>query len=235
MLPEIEALLVLQGRDRRLWDLQQELERIPREETRARSRLEDDQSRVDAATAALRECEVAIQKVELDAATRRTSIERLRKQQFETRKNEEYQALGHEVARYAAEVDALETRELELMEQLDALRAGLDEARRALATTRALVDEELAALAQRRAGLEHEGARLRAERTQLAAAVPESALPLYERLLKSKGGSALAAVTEAGQCNGCHMKLVAATLIRVQAGQELVQCENCGRILHPPA
>ena len=77
---------------------------------------------------------------------------------------------------------------------------------------------------------------LRAERDQLAAAVPnEDALALYERLLKSKGGTALAAVTEAGQCCGCHMKLIASTMIKVHSEKELAQCENCARILHPEA
>jgi len=153
-------------------------------------------------------------------------------QQFETRKNEEYQALAHEITRYTNDVDALETRELELMEDLDQRREALAQAKTALAATQALVDEELAAFAARRDNIGRDLAHLRAERVRLAAEIPEPALPLYERLLKSKGGTALAAVSEAGQCLGCHMKLVAATLIRVQAGKEIVQCENCARILH---
>lgn len=233
MLPEIESLLILQDRDIKLSGTREELKRIPREEQRARDRLHDDTQRVEQALASLRETEVDVSKVELDAETRRTTIERLRKQQFETRKNEEYQALAHEVTRYSDQIDALETRELELMDQVDLRQRQLDEAREALAKTQALVDEELAELARRKENLNTRSVELTEERAKLAAAVPgDEALPLYERLLKSKGDSAIAAVTEAGQCTGCHMKLIASTLIKVHQENELAQCENCARILH---
>ena len=35
-----------------------------------------------------------------------------------------------------------------------------------------------------------------------------------------------------GRCGGCHMKLVASTVIKVQGGKEIAQCEDCGRILY---
>ena len=236
MLPEIESLKILQDRDIKLTKIRQELERIPREEERANSRLEDDTRRVEQALAALRETEVRVAKTELDAETRRTTIERLRKQQFETRKNDEYQALAHEVTRYAEQIDDLETRELELMEEVDQCQRQLDDAREALAKTQALVDEELAQLTSSKVNLGTRLEELQTERVQLAAAVPgDEALPLYERLLKSKGGSALAAVTEDGQCTGCHMKLIASSMIKVHTEKELAQCENCARILHPEA
>lgn len=233
MLPEIESLMILQDRDLKLSKIRQELVRIPRDEERAKSRLHDDTERVEQALAALRETEVQVKKTELDAETRRTTIERLRQQQFETRKNEEYQALAHEVTRYRAEIDKLETQELELMEEVDRCQRVLDDAREALARTQSLVDEELEVLASSKKNLELRLEELQAERAELAAAVPgDEALPLYERLLKSKGGSALAAVTEEGQCTGCHMKLIASTMIKVHTGKELAQCENCARILH---
>jgi len=235
MSPSLESLVVLQERDRKLLELRNDLERIPREEERAREHLDDDRREVEEATDAMRHCEMDIKTVELDIETRRTTIQRLHKQQFETKKNEEYQALGHEVARYEAQVDELETRELELMEVRDACHARLEKGKEALAKTQAFVDDELAQLAERRANVEKEIADLTAERESLADAVPDDALSLYERLLVSKGGVALSMVTDDGQCDGCHMKLVAATLIKARSGLEVVQCENCGRILVPEA
>jgi predicted nucleic acid-binding Zn-ribbon protein len=228
----MEALLILQDRDKKLIGLRDELERIPRDEERARTRLDDDKNRVETAHTALQETEVEIAKVELDAETRRTTIERLKKQQFETRKNDEYQALAHEVTRYSEQIDALETRELELMEQADGCRNAQEEAKQALDRTQALVDEELAELAKRKESISERVRELEEERVGLAAKVSEEVLSLYERLLKSKGGTALSSVTEAGQCTGCHMKLIPATLIRVHTGKEIAQCENCARILH---
>jgi predicted nucleic acid-binding Zn-ribbon protein len=231
MLDAIRDLLVLQDRDRRLLSLAKELERLPQEEAKAKAKLAGDQAAVTAAAEAVKTNELAVKKVELDAETRRNTIQRLKIQQFETRKNDEYTALGHEVKRYEAEVDGLETRELELMEESDRLRGVLAEAEAALKKTRGFVDEDLASLAERKKNLQDETAELRAERDRLAGQADPSVLPLYERLLKTKAGVAIAPMRE-GRCGGCHMKLVASTVIKAQAGKEIAQCEDCGRILY---
>ncbi len=231
MLPQIETLLVLQERDRRLKSLTEEAARLPRDEARAKERLDGDTRAVEQARQAVMANEMEIKKVELDVATRRTTIQRLKQQQFETRKNDEFQALGNEVKRYEVEVDGFETRELELMEHGDGLKAKLAEAEAALARTRKLVDEDLAALAERRKRLEEEMAEARTLRSEQAARVPEDILPLYDRLLKIKNGIAVVPVS-GGQCGGCHMKLVASTMVKVQSAAEIIQCENCGRILY---
>ena len=56
-------------------------------------------------------------KLELDAGTRRESINRLKTQQYETRKNDEFRAMGNEIERYEKEIQAIEDQELELMDQ----------------------------------------------------------------------------------------------------------------------
>ncbi|WP_367873901.1 zinc ribbon domain-containing protein [Luteolibacter sp. Populi] len=231
MSPAIQALLLLQDRDKRLRGMIEDLERIPKDETRAKERLAGDQAAVKNARDTLMANEVDIKKVELDAATRRTTILRLKTQQFETRKNDEYQALGHEIVRYDKDVDLLETKELELMEKADALRTALAAAEQALAKTKQRVDEELAMLAERRKRVEGEAADLRLERERLAAAVPEEQLPLYERLLKNKNGIAVVPAI-GGKCSGCHIKLVTSTMVRVNSGLDGVQCESCGRLLY---
>jgi predicted nucleic acid-binding Zn-ribbon protein len=35
-----------------------------------------------------------------------------------------------------------------------------------------------------------------------------------------------------GKCGGCHMKLIASTVVAVQSAREIVRCEDCGRILY---
>jgi uncharacterized protein len=231
MLDEVRALLILQDRDRRLLALAKDLERLPQDETRAQNKLAGDEAAVKKAHDAMIECELRLKRLELDVGTRRTTIQRLKVQQFETRKNEEYQALRHEIARYEKEVDELETRELELMEEMDALRAAQKTAEAALAHTRTLVDEDLATIVQRRERMEAERAEVTVTRDGLLPSVSETVLPLYQRLMKTKDGMAIAPMQE-GKCGGCHMKLIASTVCAVQTGKELTRCENCGRFLY---
>ena len=232
MLPAIEGLLVLQERDRRISELKDLIARLPDDEARARSRLSKDEAAVAEAKAAVQRNGVGAKNVELDMETRQNTIGRLKQQQFETRKNEEFQALGHEVERYSAEVDTLETRLLEFMEKDDELRNQLKAAETSLQKSQQVVEDDLKGIASRAENFKKELAEVEADRSKLTDNVEEELLELYERLLVKKNGLAVASV-RGGQCGGCHVKLVPATLIKVQAESQIVQCENCGRILYP--
>jgi predicted nucleic acid-binding Zn-ribbon protein len=232
MLSVIKDLLILQERDQKLLSIARELEKIPKDEARASGLLAGDQALVAKALDHLRQCEVATKKIELDIATRRNTITRLKQQQFETRKNEEFTALGNEVIRYEKEIDALETHELEHMEQADGLRQKVKEAEAQLARSQGLVNDDLNDLQQKKQQLLSRRDELSQERVNLAGVIEADVLPLYERLMKTKNGTAVVQVAN-GLCTGCHMKLVPTTLVKVMAAQELTQCENCGRMLYP--
>ena len=146
MLDEVRALLFLHDRDRRLLALAKDLEKLPQDEARAKAKLKNDEAAMARAQDTLVACELRLKRIELDVGTRRTTIQRLKIQQFETRKNEEYQALLHEIVRYEKEVDDLETKELELMDEMDTCRAALKTAEAAAAHTRTLIEEDAAAL-----------------------------------------------------------------------------------------
>ncbi len=228
---DVRALLVLQDRDRRLMAISKDLEKLPQDEARAKAKLDGDEAAVANANKQLMDSELRVKKIELDAETRRTTIKRLKNQQFETRKNEEFVALGHEITRYEKDLDELETLELEGMEKTDGFRVVLKTAESARARTRTLIAEDLASISQRRERLGQDRTETLAQREDRAAKVPESILPLYNRLMKAKSGLAVAAMRD-GKCEGCHMKLIASTVIKVQSGKEIAQCEDCGRILY---
>lgn len=233
MLPDIERLLILQSRDQSIAELETDLKRIPAEKDLARTRLSSSQTAVDLAKAAMQENEMAIKTVELDIETRKTTIGRLKTQQFETRKNEEFRALNTEVEKYQAQIDELETTELELMEGGDELRLKLKAARELLAKAEASVEEDLQAYDQREKEERDRLAELREQRTKSEAAISdEDALELYDRLRKARGTKVVVNLSPSGQCDGCHVKVTPSTLIKVQSDKEMVQCENCGRILY---
>ena len=231
MLPEIESLLVLQDRDQRIRSLEEDMKRIPSSKEQAKERLANDIALVANAKKAVQDNEVAIKNLDLDIGTRKNTLDRLKVQQYETKKNDEFTALENEIGRYNEQVDELETQELELMEKADNLRIENKKAEDALAITQSMVDEEIAQLDQRAKEVSNQHEEVSAERTKLAANVNEELLSLYDRLIVSKGGDAIVSA-EKSQCHGCHMKVVPATMIKVQAEKEVAQCENCGRILH---
>lgn len=232
MLPDIERLLILQTRDQSIADLEGDLKRIPAEKELARTRLAGSHNAVALAKSAMQENEMAIKTVELDIETRKTTIGRLKTQQFETRKNEEFRALNTEVEKYQVQIDDLETTELELMERGDELRLALQKAREQLAKAEESVNEDLAAYDQREVEEHKRLAEVKAQRGDCEAAISdEDLLEVYDRLRKARGTKVVVNLSPTGQCDGCHVKVTPFTLIKVQADKEVVQCENCGRIL----
>jgi uncharacterized protein len=231
MQDEVRALLILQDRDRRLMALAKDLEKLPQDEARAKSKLAADEAAVAKAHQALLDCELRVKKIELDAETRRTTIKRLKLQQFETRKNEEFVALGHEIVRYEKDLDLFETQELEAMEEVDGFRRAHKAAEAARENTRKLVAEDLASIAERHERMKASRQEITADREKVLGNVPESLVPLYNRLMKSKDGLAIAPLHE-GKCQGCHMKVIASTVMKATSSREITQCEDCGRILY---
>src|SRR5207245_9622258 len=74
-----------------------------------------------------RQVEMDRKKLELDVVTRAETISRLKTQQYQTRKNDEFQAIGHEIERYENEIRKIEDDELELMVLGDKVNADLAE------------------------------------------------------------------------------------------------------------
>jgi len=231
MLPQVEKLLRVQHHDQKIKAIDKELGGIPIEAADIRDRLVADQKAVDAAKLEMQHTEVAIKTLELDVATRRTTIGKLKTQQFETRKNEEYQRMGVEVERYTKEIAGLEDREMELMEKADTQRRAFEAARSKLGENESSVKDELQDLEALAEKLKSDRAAELTERDRLAADVESDVIDNYHRLFKSKNGMAVVGLIDE-VCQGCHMKVVKSTMIEVKAENHLAQCENCGRILY---
>ena len=170
-------------------------------------------------------------KLELDAGTRRESINRLKTQQYETRKNDEFRAMGNEIERYEKEIQAIEDQELELMDQSEKLKSELAIEDKKASGARESIARQMADLEEKGKTLQGQLDQLTAERTEIASKVEEELLSLFERLFASKGDAAVVAL-EHEVCTGCHMKVTTQTAHRVKNGKEIVSCEQCGRILY---
>jgi hypothetical protein len=231
MLPEVESLLVVQDRDQKIQSQRSELNRIPRDKAQAEEKLSNDKQAVADAKQAFQENQVAIKNTELDIATRRDTIGKLKTQQFETKKNEEFTSIGKDIERYDDMIDELETQELELMEQADELKTSHADAVSALAVPQKEVDQDIADLEVKGQQCQARLDELLAERAELIENVEPKLIALYDRLLKSKGNDPVAPL-KGSQCGGCHMKVTPSTVVNVQAEKAPAQCENCGRILY---
>lgn len=231
MLPEVEKLVRVQHHDQKLKSLEKELAEIPLEEADLRDRLVADAKALEDAKDDLQRVEVAIKNLELDVETRRDSITKLKVQQFETKKNEEFRAMGTEIERYEAEITELEDQEIELMEEAEGKKSALAEAKTKLAEGETAVAEEIEDLGSLKSKLESDIQAETDRRTKLASDVDSDLLYNYDRLFKSKGGVAVVGLVDE-VCQGCHMRVTKSTIVETKAEKQVATCENCGRILY---
>ncbi|HXS67296.1 MAG TPA: hypothetical protein VN761_00540, partial [Candidatus Polarisedimenticolia bacterium] len=212
MFETIEKLLILQDRDKQIHRVKTELAHIEPERQVLKTKANGAQAGLDAAKLKVKELESKRKDLDLEVQAKKSQIEKYANQQLQTRKNEEYRALAHEIDGCKADITKIEDKEIELMEQTEAAQKEV-----ACATTEAnaakkLVEDQIGQLNQREENLKKELAELQNGRAELASAVDEVARSRYERLLKSKGDNVVVGVNH-GVCGGCHMKLPAQVLV----------------------
>jgi uncharacterized protein len=231
MLDVIEKLLVLQDRDRKIVRVKEELTHIPLERRQLETKLAGAQAQLDAGKNRVKQIESDRKKLELDVDAKKQLIDKYSLQQFQTKKNEEYRALAHEIEMCKEVITKLDDQQLELMEQAEAAQKVVASASVAAAEARKALESRLADLAAREQNLQKELSTLDSNRSGLAEAVDPAVRSKYERLFKQKGQNVVVGIQH-GVCGGCHMQLSRATVVACQAEQEIVTCTNCGRILY---
>jgi uncharacterized protein len=231
MMEAIEKLLILQDRDRNIMQLRGELVRIEPQRQMFTSRTSGAQANLDAAKTRAKQIESDRKKLELEVESKKQQIEKYANQQFQTKKNEEYRALAHEIELCKQAIVKLDDQQIELMEQAETAAKEVQLANGALAEAKKVAEGQVGELGKREENLKKELAGLESNRAELLAAVDPPTASRYERLLKNKGATVVVGVQH-GVCGGCHMKLPAQTLVTCQAQTEIVTCLNCGRILY---
>ena len=231
MIPEIEQLLIIQDRDQKLKELNSDIERLPLEELQAKERLKAATTSVEISEKAFMENEIAMKNIELDIDTRKDSITKLKVQQMETKKNDEFAVMEHSINNYQSEIVKLEDSQLELMEKGESLSETLQQNKDNLAKDQKIVDSELLVIAERKKHFSQKIDELSIDREKISSSVEPDLLDRYNRIFKSKKSDAVSELIN-DICSGCHMKVTPSTALAVRAEKVVTTCDQCGRILY---
>ncbi|NCY22244.1 hypothetical protein EBX31_09860 [bacterium] len=231
---ELEKLLVLQEREQKKMRLDRELGAWPNElkaleVKRLEIRASAEKKRLEAQNA-----EVERKKLELEAEAHRAKAARYKIQQFETRKNEEFAALGTEIQREEKEVQEIEDRELELMAMGEKAKKEAAVEAEAVKVKEADLTGKEEELKKKKTELEARLADLLKEIESLAGGVEPGLLAKYRRILANKKDTAVVPVVHGTNCGGCHMKLTQGSALAAKGGKVDATCENCGRLIFWP-
>jgi predicted nucleic acid-binding Zn-ribbon protein len=231
-----ESLLAVQAHDTRVDQLARRLDTLP---VRAQlTGLADQVADVDRRLASVDERRGELtrsqQRLEDEIASLTERANQAEKQLYSgTVSNpRELQALQDDVGSIRRRIGQIEDDELEIMElsePVDAQRAEFTTERERLDAESQRLTGELAAS---EAEIATELAAVRAERDEAADGVPDELWAEYDALRSQLGGVAVARLV-GSTCQGCHLALSAVELDRIRklGVDELVHCEECGRLL----
>jgi predicted nucleic acid-binding Zn-ribbon protein len=229
---ELATLIQLQDLDTRIARLDAEVTRLPKQIEALQAAVTTARAAVDAARGRLETTrkDLRARERELDdvGVKRGKSEARL----YEVKTNTEYTAVLNEIEIIKAQKAKTEEEILALMERQEGLGLEIREAETRLKAAEAQARSDEGVLRQKLAAVEADLARVRAERSTVAGQLPPGVLGDYEKILRARGGVAVAAVGASHVCGGCRVSIRPQAIQEIRAAQTLMHCESCGRFLH---
>jgi predicted nucleic acid-binding Zn-ribbon protein len=120
---------------------------------------------------------------------------------------------------------------LDLMVEIDDFESARDRHVKAIERLTGSRENEVAGLKAREPLLAGEIKDMTGDRREQASELPATLVARYETLRKRKGGRAVASL-DGHLCSVCRVELPVGDLGRAKAGQEVVQCNSCRRIIY---
>jgi len=226
----LEALLVLQEKDRKIAKLHREIRDIPARKADIEKQLEGAKTKLNQAREALKKVAADLKQLEIEAGTHSEKIIKYKQQQMEAKTNDQYRAFLQEIAAAEKHISVLEDREIVLMEHIESAKKIIAEREAELKEEEGGVSDEQAMLDDRLKEVKEDLDALLADRGRITSNVNPSLLTKYDRLFKNKGDFAVVQV-EKDHCSGCHMKLPPQVTNDALNPDKLVICNFCGRML----
>jgi len=228
--PAIESFLILQDRDQARRALDAQLASVPGEIDKVKARIAAEQAAIEAAKSELRDFEAKKKLLETEIGSAEDKLAKYRTQQSLVKKNDEYQALGHEIESMEATISELEGRELEVLYAIDGAKERFAQAERELKENIAGHEARIATLEERKTNLEAELATANSAFDAAREPVGVPALRLYDRIAERHLPVCVPSV--GGKCGGCHLRVSGEVEGLARKGEELARCDQCGRILY---
>ena len=228
----IEKLLALQECDARRDNIQSQLERIPVEIARSEQNIQNDLEAIEAAKNAVRELEVRRKNLDTEIKQAEEQIARYKTQQLQVKKNEEYQALQHEINNLVGKISDLEDSEIAIMlesdEAVEKAKKEEVERKRSIEDLKTLISKREQHREEFKAGLENAVAAVESA----AAELDEKSMRVYQYVKKKARRPPFVVPLEGQKCTGCHLRVPNEIKAEMLKAKELVRCNNCSRILY---
>lgn len=214
----------------RLKELQEQVERGPRQLRARQTLVQNKQAEVDATRQKHKMLRMTADQKSLQLKSNEKKIEDLRVKLNEAASNREFDILRAQIEADKMANSVLEDEILEALEQVDGAQIAIKKAEEELATAKAEEARFSAQLTKDQSTLQADLETVRAALKEAETVLPEDVRPLYYRQVQAHGAGAMAEVNGA-ICSACYVALPPQWLVQLRAGQALF-CKTCARLLY---
>ena len=231
MKAELQKLIALQNLDTNIRKLETEQQAIP--ERRAEIEKEFDQRAFEIRALESRrdEAKHTRARLENEVVEQRGRVERAERNLMSSKKQEEYTAAIREADSARKQISTLETQILEQLEQLEQAEAALKERADEIASLNSDREAKLKAFDEQTGTIGERLAAARKERDEVFANLPKQMSGLYTRIKTRIRDGVAVAEARNRSCSACFMSLRPQVMAEIRRGEEVITCDNCGRIL----
>ncbi len=232
MKAELEKLIALQNLDTSIRKLEKELDAIPQRRAEIEGEFDRRAFEIKALESRRDEAKHTRARLENEVVDQRGRAERAERNLMSSKKQDEYTAAIREADAARKQISALETQILEQMEALEQAEAALSERADEIATLNSDREARLKAFDEETASQSELLAKQRVEREQVFANLPQSMSLMYSRIRARIRDGVAVAEARNRSCTACFMSLRPQVMSEIRRGDEVITCDNCGRILY---
>ena len=229
---KIKDLLNLQNYDVERLKLEAQLAGVPGEVASLEGKIGEIRAKQKAGQDRLKEMEVERKDVDNQLRGAEDKIVTLKTKQLSVKKNEEYEALNLEIRHQEELVGDLETKELELMEELDEVGKELKGREAGDAERIGELEGQIGHLRKKEGELKTRIDALRESTDEAAKLVDRVFLEKYEQIKRQVKRGPYVVPLKEGRCEGCHLTVSNDVVSGVRHMDGPQQCNSCSRILY---
>jgi predicted nucleic acid-binding Zn-ribbon protein len=231
MKAELEKLIALQNLDTTIRRLEKELVAIPQRRAEIENEFDQRAFEIRALENQRDEAKHNRSRLENEVIDQRSRAERAERNLMSSKKQDEYTAAIREADAARKQISTLETQVLEQMESLEKAEAALTERAEEIASLNSDREARLKAFDEETQKQSDQLIVARREREQVFANLPKAMSTMYSRISARIRDGVAVAEARNRSCTACFMSLRPQVMAEIRRGEEIITCDNCGRIL----
>jgi len=229
---ELQQLVALQNLDATIRKLDKDLEAIPQRRAEIEAEFDQRAFEIRALENRRDEAKHLRARLENEVVEQRGRAERAERNLMSSKKQDEYTAAIREADAARKQISTLETQILETMELLEQTEGALKERADEIASLNSDREARLKLFDDEMRSQSEQLTVARAEREKVSAALPKALSSLYSRISARIRDGVAVAEARNRSCTACFMSLRPQVMAEIRRGEEVITCDNCGRILY---